>query len=41
MSELLQPISELNIANIEVYRKILSSEAITLTIPDNITLSEN
>jgi len=37
--ELLEPVSELQVANADVYRKILGSEAIVLSIPDNIVLS--
>jgi len=40
MSELLQPVSEFQVANLEVYRKILSREAIVISIPDNIVLGE-
>jgi len=39
--ELLHPISELNIANADVYRKVLGAEAIIVAIPDSIILSEN
>lgn len=39
--DLLEPVSELNVANIGLYARLLGAEAVTLSIPETIVLSEN
>lgn len=41
MSELLRPVSELNIVKPELYARLLGGQAIELVIEDNIVLSDN